>query len=196
MILTLIRHGEPARGAVGVDPGDPPLSPAGRRQMEVARDLVDADGYDAVYCSPLRRARESLEVLAPGARSRVDEDLAEFDRGAQRYLHWEDGAEAYRSYLAGDLSAWGTTLGEFRARIRAVVERIRADGAGERVIAVTHGGVINNFFAMLVGSEQVTLFQPHYGSLNRFRYHPDDGWTTMELNATGYRPDDEIRINS
>lgn len=189
MILTLVRHGEPARDVPESERGDPPLSPAGRRQLERARALVDADGWDAVYCSPLLRARQSAEVLVPGHDAEIDADLAEFDRGAQRYVHWEDGAEAYRSYLAGDLSPWGTTLREFRARIHAAVERIRADAAGEHVVAVTHGGVISNLFSMLLGSDQVTLFQPSYGSVNRFRYAPDEGWTPLELNATGGRPD-------
>lgn len=148
---------------------------------------MEADGYDVVYCSPMRRARESAEVLVPGVEARVDEDLAEFDRQTEQYLHWEDGAEIYRCYLAGDLTPWGTTLEEFRGRIGAVVERMRAQSPGERVLAVTHGGVINNFFSMLIGSGRVSLFQPSYGSLNRFLYHPDEGWTPLEINSSAER---------
>lgn len=188
MILTLVRHGEPERGAAVADPGDPPLSPEGRKHLTATRLLLQADGYDAVYCSPLLRARESAETIAPGADLRIDADLAEFDRGAEEYLHWEDGADAYRAYLAGDLSPWGTTLTEFRRRIRAAIDRIRVEGLGERVVAVTHGGVINNFFAVLLGSDAVSLFQPAYGSVNRFQYHPDEGWTVVELNASASRP--------
>lgn len=187
MILTLVRHGEPVRDTSGAEAGDPPLSPAGRRQLEVSRTLVEVDGYDAVWTSPLRRARESAEILFPGAELVVDEDLAEFDRDAEKYLHWEDGANVYAQYLKGDLSAWGTTLAEFRARIEAVVERIRATAPGPRVVAVTHGGVVNNLFSMLVGSPQVALLQPAYGSLNRFMHHPEEGWTPMEVNATAVR---------
>ncbi|HWD03499.1 MAG TPA: histidine phosphatase family protein [Kribbella sp.] len=183
MILSLIRHGEPARGAG--DPGDPPLSPAGRAQLEATRALVEADGYDAVYCSPLLRARQSAEIVAPGFGPQVDADLAEFDRGSEKYLHWEDGADVYQSYLAGDLSPWGTTLKEFRHRIHAAVDRIHATAAGERVLVVTHGGVINNFFASLIGSAATSLFQPRYGSVNRFQHRPGEGWKTVELNATG-----------
>ncbi|WP_054370952.1 histidine phosphatase family protein [Rhodococcus rhodochrous] len=185
MILTLVRHGEPVRGATGAAAADPSLSPAGRKQLEAARALVDADGYDVVYSSPLRRARESAEILAPGAVVRVDDDLAEFDRATDRYLHWEDGAEIYEAYLAGDLSPWNTTLEEFRRRILDVVERMRGEARGTRVLAVTHGGVVNNFFAMLVGSPRVALFQPGYGSINRFAYHVEEGWTPLELNALG-----------
>lgn len=194
-MLTLVRHGEPERDVVVAERGDPPLSVMGRMHMAEAGRLVEVDGYDAVYCSPLRRARESAEILVPGVDPVIDDDLAEFDRDAEQYLHWEDGAGPYRAYLAGDLSPWGTTLDEFRARIWSVAERMRRDSPGGRVVAVTHGGVINNFFAMLLGSEQVSLFQPAYGSLNRFLYRADEGWTTMELNATAVRPEEAL-LNS
>jgi broad specificity phosphatase PhoE len=183
MILTLVRHGEPARETVDEHAGDPPLSLVGRRQIDSARALVEADGYDAVWCSPLRRARESAEIVAPGVDHVVDDDLAEFDRNTERYLHWEDGAEVYQKYLRGDLSPWGTTLAEFRGRIQAVVERMRIAAPGPRVLAVTHGGVINNFFSLLLDSPRVSLIQPAYGSVNRFLYHSEEGWTPMELNA-------------
>lgn len=187
MILTLVRHGEPVRDPDLSQAADPPLSALGREQLEGVRALVETDGYDAVWCSHLSRARESAEVLLPGVEVVVDEDLAEFDRDTERYLHWEDGAEAYAGYLRGDLSAWGTTLEEFRGRIEAVVERMRLAAPGPRVLAVTHGGVINNFFSMLVGSPKVALLQPAYGSLNRFMHHPEEGWTPLELNASGTR---------
>jgi 2,3-bisphosphoglycerate-dependent phosphoglycerate mutase len=185
MILTLVRHGEPARDGPAGEVADPPLSPAGRRQLEVARPLVAADGFDVVWSSPLRRARQSAEVLVPGVDCIVDDDLAEFDRDTDRYLHWEDGSAVYERYLRGDLTPWGTTLTEFRDRIEAVVDRMRATACGPRVLAVTHGGVINNFFAMLLDSPRVSLFQPAYGSVNRFLHHPEEGWTPMELNAVG-----------
>jgi 2,3-bisphosphoglycerate-dependent phosphoglycerate mutase len=196
MILTLVRHGEPARDATGTAAADPPLSSAGRLQMEAARALVEADGYDAVYCSPLRRARESAQIVAPGAVVQVDADLAEFDRNTDRYLHWEDGAEIYEAYLAGDLSPWGTTLEEFRSRILDVAERMRTEAGVPRVLAVTHGGVVNNLFAMLLESPRVALFQPAYGSVNRFLYHPNEGWAPLELNASGIRKSLNMRSTS
>lgn len=186
MILTLMRHGEPVRPETGGEVFDPPLSGAGREALASSRALLDADGYEAVWTSPLARARQTAEIVAPGADLVVDDDLAEFDRGS-RYLHWEDGREAYARYLDGDLSAWGTTLEEFRHRIEAVVERMRASAGGGRVLAVTHGGVINNFFSVLVGSPKVALLQPEYGSVNRFTYREDEGWRPVELNATPIR---------
>ncbi len=187
MILTLVRHGEPERNVPGADAADPPLSPVGRRQLQVASALVEADGYDVVWCSSLRRARESADALVPGVEVVVDADLAEFDRDAERYLHWEDGAEVYQRYVRGDLTPWGTTREEFRGRITAVVERMRASAPSGRVLAVTHGGVINNLFAMLVESPEVALLRPDYGSVNRFHHHREKGWTPMEINASAVR---------
>src|SRR5699024_6980507 len=117
----------------------------------------------------------------------IDTDLAEFDRDAERYFHWEDRPDVYQQYLCGDLTPWGTTLTEFRERIRAVIERMRVTGQGSRVLAITHGGVINNLVSLLLGSPKVSLFQPAYGSANRFFHHPEEGWTPMELNASSGR---------
>jgi len=185
-MLTLVRHGEPERNVGESERADPPLSRTGWAQMTGARRLVEVDGCDALFCSPLRRARESAEVLLPGCCPVIDDDLAEFDRDTQRYVHWEDGVDPYRAYLAGDLSPWGTTLDEFRGRIRAAVERMRVAGV-EHAVAVTHGGVINNFLAMVLGLSRTSVFRPGYGSVNRFRYLPGWGWVTVELNAIGAR---------
>jgi broad specificity phosphatase PhoE len=66
---------------------------------------------------------------------------------------------------------------------------MRTAAPGPRVLAVTHGGVINNFFSLLLDSPRVSLIQPAYGSVNRFLHHPDEGWTPMELNARAPRQD-------
>jgi broad specificity phosphatase PhoE len=62
--IIFVRHAEKA----ATPAGDPGLSPAGeRRAAELTRQLVDADviaGVDAIYSTPLRRARETAQVVA------------------------------------------------------------------------------------------------------------------------------------
>lgn len=62
--IIFVRHAEKA--AEPVD--DPGLSPEGRRRVdELTRQLVDADvvaGIDAIYTTPLKRARETAQPLA------------------------------------------------------------------------------------------------------------------------------------
>ena len=50
-------------------------------------------------------------------------------------------------------------------------------------IPVDFDFLINNFFSLLLDSPRVSLIQPAYGSVNRFLYHAEEGWTPMELNA-------------
>lgn len=183
MILSMVRHGEPARAAAGGLQNDPPLSPLGVAQMQATGELLRADGYDAVFASNLRRATESARC-ALGADVPITEvaDLAEFDRDSE-YLHYEDGADVWQRYREGDLSPWGTTAEEFRNRVVTALEAIRIDGAGERVVTVCHGGVINVFLAWILGSSALRLFAPDYGSVSRFEHREDGGWSVRELNV-------------
>jgi broad specificity phosphatase PhoE len=62
--IIFVRHAEKAVAPAG----DPGLSAAGqRRAEELARQLVDADvirGVDAIYSTPLRRAKETAQMVA------------------------------------------------------------------------------------------------------------------------------------
>src|SRR5262245_37976304 len=73
--LLLIRHALPLRveNRDGT-PADPPLSAEGRLQAERLAAWLTDDKIDAVYTSPLRRARETAEPLAGalGLRARVE----------------------------------------------------------------------------------------------------------------------------
>lgn len=181
-----MRHGEPLRVGPGVDPRDPALSPRGLRQVAAAAGQVIADGFDVLYSSPLRRALQSADVIAErtGARIHVEEGLAEFDRGAD-YLHYEDGADIWARYRAGDLTPWGTTLEEFRGRVLSAVERIADAHPGRRVLAVCHGGVINVMAAHVLGvPDRVELFPPVYASTSRFERDDQGVWHVRSLNET------------
>ena len=75
--VLLVRHGDCYDGLddEGVDDGNPALSPTGREQARrLAARLRDLE-IDAVYSSPLRRARETAELL--GRPLTLDERLVE-----------------------------------------------------------------------------------------------------------------------
>ncbi len=66
MELLLIRHGLPLR--VENDdgtPADPSLSPAGQEQARRLMRWLERDKIERVYASPLRRAYQTAEPLAP-----------------------------------------------------------------------------------------------------------------------------------
>ena len=94
-ILFLIRHGrsdfgsEDFRRTPRGDQYDPPLDQTGREQAELlAARLLLMQRPAAVYCSPFRRARETIEPYAAAAGITVefDDDLGEAFIG-----EWEIG---------------------------------------------------------------------------------------------------------
>jgi probable phosphoglycerate mutase len=187
VILTLLRHGEPARpGDAGVelyDPRDPPLSSRGRSQARAAAQHVAAGRYDAVYSSPLLRARETASIAAAaGVPVTTAPGLVEFDHGTA-YQHFEDGAHVWESYLAGDLSPWGTSLAEFGSRVVHAADELAERHPGQRVLAVCHGGVVNAFACWALGvPNRVRVLAPDYCSFHRFRRDAGSAWRLLSLN--------------
>lgn len=145
MELLLIRHALPVRLETSDGPADPRLSATGRTQAEaLARHW--AGRVDAVWTSPLRRARETATPLLDrlGLSATVDDDLTELDRGAAAYIPIEElradpvrGDEAVASWTGPDGEALRT---EFRVRVVAAVARIVLAHPGQRVAVVCHGG--------------------------------------------------------
>jgi len=155
--LLLVRHGqsqayEPGRPFALVDgQGDPPLSPIGREQAEAVGARLAREGIAALYVTTMVRTAETAAPLArlSGLTPLVEPDLREVHLG-----EWEGGV--FRQRVAeGDPIAlemmekerWDVIPGAeaadaFEARVRAAVGRLAAAHPGQRVVAVTHGGVI------------------------------------------------------
>ncbi|MDO9408096.1 histidine phosphatase family protein [Patulibacter sp.] len=81
--LWLVRHGETEWARDGRHTGrtDVPLTDRGREQAAALRERLASERFVAVRCSPLSRARETLEIAVPGTRPTLDDDLMERDYG-------------------------------------------------------------------------------------------------------------------
>ena len=81
-MLILVRHGESVANAQGLLLGrtDAELTEFGRAQIAAARTLV-RDPVAEVRTSPLRRARDTAELLGLGVGATVDERWVEIDYG-------------------------------------------------------------------------------------------------------------------
>src|SRR3981189_1509005 len=71
--ILLIRHADAYDGLDGSVDGDPGLSASGREQARRLGERLRRLGVDAVYPSPLRRARETAEAI--GFRVTLDARL-------------------------------------------------------------------------------------------------------------------------
>ncbi|MFL5291353.1 MAG: histidine phosphatase family protein, partial [Myxococcales bacterium] len=126
---------------------DPALTDRGRQQAAAAARAVASLGVDAVLTSPLRRARETAQVIADLADLAVEpvEGFAEVDMGVLAEPRTPEDREEREAIFDGWLSgnrARAFPGGEdFPAVMRRVEAGLRVIGAahpGGRIALVTH----------------------------------------------------------
>jgi 2,3-bisphosphoglycerate-dependent phosphoglycerate mutase len=169
MELLLIRHALPVRIDDGDGPADPDLSAAGHAQAAALADWLVAEGIDAIWSSPMRRARQTSAPLeaALGIEATIDDDLKEFDADEPHYIPMEE--------LSTDDPRWRELIERlgapeqfaFRDLAAAAVERVVAAHPGQRVAVVCHGGVVNAYLSTILGIDRPLFFEPTYTSISR-----------------------------
>jgi len=157
-LLYLIRHARTAWNDTGRMQGwaDQPLDDHGRTQAQALARRLAAERFDAIYSSPLLRARATAEALAAphGLAVRYDDRLRERHIGEWTGLTF---AEARRlSPAAGD--DWrlagapgGETQAALAARVAAMLDQIIAAHPAVTVAVVSHGGALSAYLAHLLG---------------------------------------------
>ncbi len=170
MELLLIRHALPVRIDEGDGPADPDLSDDGHEQAAALATWLLDEGLDAIWSSPMRRARQTAAPIeeATGLTASIDDDLKEFDADESHYIPMEElkGTDDPRwQELIERLGA--PEQYAFRDLAAAAVERIVEAHPGERVAVVCHGGVVNAYLSTILGIDRPLFFEPTYTSISR-----------------------------
>jgi len=186
--IDLLRHGEPRGGVRFRGNGcDDPLSEQGWRQMWQAVGESVHWPWDAVLTSPLVRCRDFAEALCSRKPTplRVVEDLREVGFGAWEGLTLDEvrtgRAEEYQAFYADPVAnrpQGAEPLADFRQRVeRALVAEIET-AATERLLIVTHGGVIRSLVGWVLGTPDQRIFglDCEYASVSQIRHDPERGW--------------------
>ena len=156
MELLIVRHGESVANAEGRMQGqsDYPLSEVGERQAQLlGRFLVNTGlRFDAVYTSPLTRARSTALALTRALglpEAELAPELSELHAGSLQGLTREEIAASHPGFMQralaelGDFSEYGgESYGEVQLRVRSLVERWQTlhRPSQHRILAVAHGG--------------------------------------------------------
>ncbi len=180
--LIIVRHGDPTTGGVE----DPPLSDLGRRQaMATAERLVGLE-VEAIYVSPLRRARESAEPVGRvlGLDPIVDDRVAEFDHG-QIYYSEKHAEQMDAETAVAKLAALQSP--EFRDRVLGGFEAIEAAHPDGTAVVVCHGGVISTMVGAAVYNHSL-IFLPQNGSITRIRAHTGGLRNLISYNESSWLP--------
>jgi probable phosphoglycerate mutase len=175
MEIVWVRHAEPERIPSGSGvPANPSLTDTGNLQAARVGAWLARERVDAVLSSPQRRAQETAAPIAAahGLAVEVHDGLVEYDVQSDHYIPIEElratKDERWQAMVEG---RWDTFGGEdpqlFARRVARTVDQIIAAHAGETVVAVCHGGVINVALAAVLGLTQALWFDPGYTSISR-----------------------------
>ena len=168
--LWLVRHGETEWSAGGAHTSrtDIGLTAHGRRRAEELRDYLAGVKFDAVFVSPMQRARETCKIAGFSDVAVVDEGLREWDYGV-----YEGRTTAEIRKDAPGWSVWkdaivdGETVERVGARADGVIARALGTG-GRRVALFAHAHLLRILAARWVGLPAVDgrLFVLGTGSLS------------------------------
>ena len=192
MELVLIRHALPIRLDAVSGPADPPLDELGQSQARALAEDLGPTHLDALYTSPLLRARETAQPIEAltGLEAGVVDGVAEWDRHATSYVPIEqlrtEAPEVWRALASGDLAALGIDVDAFVARVVEAMTEIATAHAGQRVGVVCHGGVINVYLSQVLGLDRLLFFPPSYTSVSRVAISDDGRTGLLSLNETGH----------
>ena len=145
MELILVRHGLPVRQELSSGRADPELSAAGRQQAEHVADWLYDQGIDAIYTSPMRRARETATPLATRLNHTpaIHNAIAEYDRAASHYIPMEElKREDYTAWKEFVDGGYGNEydMATFAKTVAGGMEEIISANPGKRVAVFCHGG--------------------------------------------------------
>ncbi len=166
--IILVRHGQTATTGKLL-PGRAPglhLADTGRQQAErAAARIAELDTVDAIYTSPLERARETAAPIAKarGLRAHVDRGLLECDFGdwtggelakLVKLPEWSTVQRAPSTFRFPN----GESFSEMQHRIVSTVDRLRTAHHGGTIVCVSHADPIKAVVAHALGTH-LDLFQ-------------------------------------
>jgi probable phosphoglycerate mutase len=199
--LVLLRHGAtvhtPDRRFSGSGGDDPPLSDDGRRQVLLAADVLASSGrVDAIVCSPLRRTRETAQVVADrlGLPVREDEAWRECSFGqwdgltmAQVQERWPEELAAWQASTSV-APPGGESFDDVERRVRVARDRTLARHPRQRVLVVTHVTPIKQLVRLAIGCGPEALWRldSSAASLTTTRWWPDGGSSLASFNETSH----------
>jgi len=152
--LTLIRHGETEWNATRRIQGqlDVPLNEVGRAQADAIAKRFKGDAVDVLVSSDLSRAMQTMQAIASTCGLPVSSDsrLRERKLGVLEGLYYDEAREkmpllldVFQNRQIDTPLDGGESLREFAQRVTGFLTETAETYAGKRIVAVTHGGVVD-----------------------------------------------------
>ncbi|KAK8921957.1 hypothetical protein KSP39_PZI020378 [Platanthera zijinensis] len=198
--VILVRHGETSWNASRIIQGhiDSELNDIGRQQaVAVGSHLSKEKNIVAIYSSDLKRAAETARIIASTCNLPeviLDPSLRERHLGDLQGLTLRDAEKqkpiAYKHFLSAkrdqEIPGGGESLAQLHERCTSFLKNLARKHKGERIIAVTHGGVLRELHKR-ASPTMLPNGKIKNTSINVIRINEnDDKWTVKRWGDVGH----------
>ncbi|NJP39132.1 histidine phosphatase family protein [Alkalicoccus luteus] len=186
--LDIVRHGVTEANLAKQYLGwtDEPVSSQAKKTLEELKELLGAADWQEVHASDLLRCRQTAEALE--LTPQFDERLREMHFGEWEMHTYEQlkHLSAYRSWVDDPVTRrppGGESWNDLKERVAGwytdMLER-----EPERVVAVTHGGVIRTLLMLTGAAEHLWQYKVRHGGAFRLTLsRQKEGWICTSLSA-------------
>jgi len=202
--IIAIRHGETAwnvdtriQGHLNV-----PLNETGRWQAARAAQALAGEPLAAIYASDLERAHETALSIAAATGLEVVKNEGLRERGfgifqgktfAEVQAQWPDQAQRWRRREPEFAPEGGESLLQFRERVTQTAHELASRHAGEQIVMVGHGGVMDVLYRAATGQELQAprTWELGNAAINRLLWTPE-GFTLVGWSDTQHLDDESL----
>ena len=196
----LLRHGQTVLSVEKrfSGTGDQPLTEVGRAQAAAAAGRLASSGATAVVASPVRRARETAELVAAalGVEAAFEAGLRETDFGDWEGHTFGEVGKGWPQEMAAWLAdpdvapPGGESFTATAARVREARDRVLASYAGQTVVLVSHVTPIKTLLRFALDAPPSALYRMHLdlACLSEVQWFSDGPAVVRSLNDTGHLP--------
>jgi alpha-ribazole phosphatase len=195
--VDLIRHGEHLHGDAICGISDPELSAKGWQQLQsLCEGLIDqGESWDVCISSPRKRCADFAEQLCErlSLELLIEDGFAEIDFGDWEGLSYSE----LENSNPGLWQEWvgcpatppqhgGESFADFSARVQHSWISILRRFSGNRILLLSHGGVIRAVFANMFGLDNHALLRfniPHASHSRISAYHMPDQADWLQLDS-------------
>lgn len=189
--IDLLRHGHCDDGEIFRGKTDSALSAAGWQQMQRAIDNHHSSDFpwQAIISSPLQRCHKFAQHLQPSTNATLaskadfsEIDFGDWDGNLIAEIHSKKAEQLQRFWQTpGSVTPPnGETLKDFHHRVTDQWQKLISDHQGERVLLITHSGVIRTILALSLNAPLASMqrFSVPYGCMSQIKifhhnHHPD-----------------------
>ncbi len=163
--LLLVRHGVTEMNSSRKFSGhtDVDLNEEGFRQAEKLRERLAKEKIDAVYCSDLKRAVSTAEVITRGHETEISScfELREIHYGEAEGLSFDEISTKFPEISEGLRNSFlelsfpgGEDFQGFTARVRSFRDKMDNHAEEQTVLIVAHGGSLRTIVCDLLDIDQ------------------------------------------